>query len=454
MLKNVTKWVVCAALAVACAVPASADPLTEQKKAQTKLLAYRAARADAIRKLAERIKGLHITSETTVKDFVTESDKIQTAMVAYLSGMKESSAPKYMEDGTCEVTMEVTLVDVITTLETIHKAVYKGDKFKVQDFEKMTQTNEIKVIKETGTGAPRPESDTAVPVTGDRPLDSLENLTGKAKQYWLANVMPQGRLMAVRAARVDAMRRLAERIKGVQIASNTTVKDFVAQSDDVNVRMETFLLGARENSITYHDEELIVDVEMQVKLRTVYANLKQWGETHFKGDRGVIKQMEELTVTSEDIIVKETGSGVPPEKYLRGQAQMSPMATMVAQNKLPDWISQTLRANGNAAIDIHNENKAQAKLMAFRAAELDARRKLAEQLDGLQITSNTSVRDFVAQNDDIRTAMLSFQQGAHVVDGSQKLMEDGTAQVVVEIELRPLWDSIMFYQKKLSISIK
>ena len=59
----------------------AADSLTEQQKAQNKLLAYRAARADALRKLGERIKGLHITSETTVKDFVTESDKIQTAMM-------------------------------------------------------------------------------------------------------------------------------------------------------------------------------------------------------------------------------------------------------------------------------------------------------------------------------------------------------------------------------------
>ena len=55
--------------------------------------------------------------------------------------------------------------------------------------------------------------------------------------------------------------------------------------------------------------------------------------------------------------------------------------------------------------------------------------------------------------DTIRTAMLTFQQGAHVVEGSEKVMEDGTVQVTVEIDLRPLWDMVLYYQKTLSITV-
>jgi len=456
------KLLVCAGLVMAIGVPSRAavpprplDPAAEQKKAQNKLLAYRAARADGIRKLAERIRGLHITSETTVKDFVTESDKIQTAMIAFLSGMKEIDKPKYMEDGTCEVVMEITLVDVIVNLEKIHSAYYKGSKFKVEDFEKMTTTNEIKVLKETGMGAPRPtEAEADLIAVKEGELESVTNLTGRAKEFWLASCLPQGRLMAVRAARVDGMRRLGERIRGVVITGSTTVKDFVAESDRVDVNMETFLVGARENAICYHGDELIVEVEMQVKLRTVYATLKQWGELHYKGDRVKMTQFEELITKSEDIIIKETGMGVPPAKYLRGQVALGPIAIMAQENKLPDWLGQTMKAVGNAAIDTRNPNTAQAKLMAFRGAELDGRRKLAEQIEGLMITSSTSVKDFVAQNDDISTGMLSFQQGARVVEGSQKVLEDGTAQATVEIDLRPLWDTIVYYQRKLSIKFK
>ena len=92
--------------------------------------------------------------------------------------------------------------------------------------------------------------------------------------------------------------------------------------------------------------------------------------------------------------------------------------------------------------------------MAMRGAELDARRKLAEKLDGLMISSKTSVADFVAMNDEIETSMLTFQQGAHRVTGSEKVMEDGTVEVTVEIDLKPLTNMILYYEKKLSLTVR
>ncbi|MFB3892854.1 MAG: hypothetical protein ACE15C_12605 [Phycisphaerae bacterium] len=448
-MKRLTTMLLGAALMAAWTVPALAqNAVSEQKKAQNKLLAQRAARADAMRKLAERIYGLHITSETTVKDFVAESDKIQTAMQAFLMGAEEVGQPKYMEDGTCSLTMKVTLQEIITELKKYHSAYYKGDKFKVNDFEKMTVTNTIKEIQETGTGAPRPEQNVGdvVVIREGETAESLD-MPADAKAYWLKHCMPQGRLMAVRAAHVDALRKLAERIKGVQITSDTTVKDFVAEGDNIQTALNAFLKGARDVGLRYHNDELIVEVDVQVKLRTVLADIKAYAEEHYKGDTAKIKKIEEVTLKTQDTIVKETGSGVPPAKYLK-DVPPAQVAVLETATKLPDWVGQTMRVKGSAALDADNPNKAQARLMAFRGAELDARRKIAEQLNGLVITSKTNVKDFVAQSDDIRTAMLTFQQGAHVVEGSQKLAEDGTATVEVEIELKPLWDMIVVYRSK------
>ena len=92
------------------------DAGVETRKAQNKLLAYRAARSDAIRKLAERIQGLRLNSETTVQDFVTTSDVIRSEVTAVLAGAHEVGKPKYAEDGTCEVSLEVPLVTVIEEL--------------------------------------------------------------------------------------------------------------------------------------------------------------------------------------------------------------------------------------------------------------------------------------------------------------------------------------------------
>jgi hypothetical protein len=258
--------------------------------------------------------------------------------------------------------------------------------------------------------------------------------------------------MAVRAARVEGMRRLAERIKGIYITSETMVRDFVAESDEIDVNTEAFIRGARETAIRYHESELIVEVQMSVKLRTVYASLKSWAERHYKGDKVNIQQLEKLTVAAKDKMIRETGMGVPPERYLK-DAPAEVAAVMKTASQAPPWATLSEKAVGKAAIDQDNTNKAQAKLMAFRAAELDARRKLAEKINGLRITANTSVCDFVAQNDQISTSMLTYQQGGSVVKGSQKELPDGTVQVTVEIELKPLWDLIIYYQRTLKLKI-
>ena len=444
------------AMLVGWSVPALGDAVSDKRKAQNKLLAYRAARADGIRKLAERIKGLFITSETTVKDFVAESDTINTAMTAFLTGVREKGKPKWMEDGTCEVVMEVTLQQVIVALKQMCTKYYKGDKFKVVHFDKMTVTNKRKILRETGTGAPRPDLlEEDLVAVGEAGLASMTNLRGAAKAYWMARCTGRGRLMAVRAARLDGLRRLSERIYGLTITSETSVRDFVAESDEIKTAMAAFIRGARERGIRYHADELIVEVEMEVTLRQLLINLKTWRVKHYKGDKVKVRDFEQLIVKAKDRKIREPGMGIPPEKYLVARkVSVVEKVVMAMGAKAPLWVSQTVRGVGKAAVNTENPNKAQAKLMAFRAAELDARRKLAEQIDGLMITSRTSVRNFVTENDEIRTAMLTFQQGGHVVKGSQKLLEDGTAEATVEIDLKPLWNMVLYYQKKLSIRIR
>lgn len=455
-MSKAMRMLVCIAVLAAAALPLHAQAVTKQREAQNKLLAYRAARVDAIRKLAERIKGLKITAKTTVKDFVTESDEINASLMAFLNGMREVGSPRYLADGTCEVTMEVTIETVSTTLQQIYKAHYKGKRFKISDFQQMTVTNTIKKLQEVGSGAPREEfiEEDLIEPGPDQPRASFSGASRKAQLFWAKHCTARGRLMAERAARVEGMRKLAERVGGVYVTGKTTVRDFVAESDDVNVDVRAFLKGLREVGTRYHEDELIVEVEMQVKLRTVYASLKSWAQAHYKGDTVKVKALEELTLRAEDKVLKETGMGVPDEKYLKKTAPVEIRETVTLAARTPPWATQAIRAVGNGAIDTGNPNKALAKLMAFRAAEIDARRKLGEQIEGLQITSSTTVRDFVGTNDEIRTSMLTFQQGARVLDDTRKVNPDGTVDVGVEIDLKPLWNSILFYQRKLSIKIR
>lgn len=76
---------------------------------------------------------------------------------------------------------------------------------------------------------------------------------------------------------------------------------------------------------------------------------------------------------------------------------------------------------------------AQQKLMAMRAAQIDAYRNLAEQVQGFRITGNTTVSAFTVQNDTIRSYVDSYLRGARVV--STTSIADGNFQVEVEIDV-------------------
>jgi len=453
-MARAARLTMCAVVMLIAVMPARGDALAEQQKAQNRLLAMRAARADAMRKLAERIKGLQITAQTTVQDFVTESDTIRTALDAHLMGMKAVSI-KYLEDDSCEIVMEVKISQLIGTMKTIHANHYKGDNIKARDFQQMSTTNQVKVIRETGSGIPREEL-IPQPLTPPAPGATQATFSGAsaaARKYWAQYCTARGRLMAERAARVDAMRKLAERIKGLRITSNTTVQDFIAESDEINTRVNAMIRGMKEVGRRYHKDELVVEVEMQIKLRQFYSTMKSWTSTHLKGNNTRVRQIEDAIVRSKDTIITEVGMGVPNERYLKPATPPTVRKTTSTAAASPPWATQTLRVTGNAAVDANAADTAQARLMAQRAAELDGRRRLAEKIDALQITSSTSVQQFAAQNDQISTSMLTFQQGANVVENSFAVT-DGQAAVIVELELLPLWNSIIYYQRTLNLTIK
>jgi len=76
---------------------------------------------------------------------------------------------------------------------------------------------------------------------------------------------PQRRLMAMRAAKVDAYRSLAERITGIQIWGGSTIGDMVVEKDRFRVYLDTHLAGARvisENGQEDGTFETIVELKV------------------------------------------------------------------------------------------------------------------------------------------------------------------------------------------------
>ncbi len=98
-----------------------------------------------------------------------------------------------------------------------------------------------------------------------------------------------------------------------------------------------------------------------------------------------------------------------------------------------EWVPIKVSAKGGGAPPPSAVSQAQARLMAERAAKVDAMRNLLEQAYGVTISSNTTVRDFITQNDTIRARVDAFIRGAKVID--TRYLSDGSVEIEMEITL-------------------
>lgn len=404
-----------------------------QQAAQQKLLAKRAAEADAYRKLAECVYGLQINSTTLVKDFVTESDDIRTSVDSFIKGIRLGK-PTWYEDMSCEIPAEVTVAQVVETILEAHKRLYKGNTIKTTDIESITQRIEKSVIKVIGMGAPRPELPPELPVGTEQAITqvTVSESTGPAPipGIW-KQVSPQARLMAIRAARVDALRKMAERLKGLRLTSETQVRDFVTESDVITTEMQAFLKGAEEVGQAYlHEDDLIAEVTIRVPTEQVITTIKELYKRHQKD--GHVKELNIESIV-KNVVKKDyeaTGMGVPPPQYVKEVYKKLEVQT-------PGWITEEIVAEGSGtdpAIDTP-----QGRLKAARAAELDAKRKLVEQIKGLQIESDTFVKDFVTEHDHIATEVEAILVDSRVVDTN---FGEGIATVKVSIPGARVWSVV------------
>ena len=421
----------CGLIAAILSLPATAWAQDAAKVAQNKLLAKRAAEADAYRKLAETVNGLQITSDTYVKDFVTESDTIRTELDTFIRGIRLGK-PKWDSDLACTVSAEVTVVKVIEHLKAVHKRHYKGNILKAEDFRQITRFYKKDIIKAYGMGAPRPDLPPNVP-GGDIPV-SINLPEPVVPDIWQA-IGPRARLMATRAASVDAMRRLVERLKGLRITSDTLVRDFVAESDVITTEAQATLTGAHEvGRPYYHHDELIVEVTYEVPVESVITTIKRLHKRHYKGNKVTGLDIEKISQRLKKQKFQATGMGVPKPQEIRAVA---------TKLNIPPWSGDKVSATGQGVPREDLAGTPQGKLMAARAAEIVAKRNLAEEIMGLQIDSSTRVRDFVTEHDEINAHLNTFIQGSYVQSTSWD--SDGTATVVVQMPAMQVWEVVQVY---------
>jgi hypothetical protein len=70
------------------------------------------------------------------------------------------------------------------------------------------------------------------------------------------------------------------------------------------------------------------------------------------------------------------------------------------------------------------KHQGQRKLMALRAAQVDAYRQLLESVDKVKVSSESEVKDMAGENDLVRTAISGLVQGAQVIKRDYDVQEE------------------------------
>ncbi len=114
---------------------------------------------------------------------------------------------------------------------------------------------------------------------------------------------------------------------------------------------------------------------------------------------------------------------------------------------------ESLTATGYAVISVQNHRlPAQQRLLAIRAAKLDAYRSLTEQVYGLRMDATATVADMVVQNDTFRSRVEGVIYGATLVSITPS--GDDTYETTLSLDKATVQDLRMLYLGQLAAKSK
>jgi len=238
--------------------------------------AIEAAELDADRLLAERVYGLEIESGTRIRDLVFDGKETSSRFSARLVGATESKEPQFLADGTVLVFRAIKVREVL------------------QNFSKSTE-GKVRPDGSVEVGSSREKTtiannDSVIDVTGNSALPGSEG---------------HQKIMAKRAAELDAYRRLAKRMFGIQIDGETTLRKIALENDRVGSALSAVLKGAETTKVAFDPENGSCKVTMKLKTADVVrTTIRAAGPG--KIQTSIKDEIEESTFT-------ETGTGTMRE---------------------------------------------------------------------------------------------------------------------------------------------
>lgn len=248
---------------------ASLPEIWKNVSIRERLSLIRAAEIDGTRLLLERINGVAIDSESTVNDLSETNDTVKAMIRDTITGVQTVGSPTYHADGRIDIVRKVNVTQLVRKI------------------------TEVYTRKEGG--ALNSSSKSSIE-TKDIVFDVLGSAAIRGSDG-------HKRILAQRAAQVDAYRRLAERTGSVQITSESTIASLATSDDTIKSSINKIINNAEIVTIRYNSDnsaEVVLKINLNPIVRTIAKRIKG-GEVTIISDK------------TERLIIEEKGMGAPPE---------------------------------------------------------------------------------------------------------------------------------------------
>ena len=112
-------------------------------------------------------------------------------------------------------------------------------------------------------------------------------------------------------------------------------------------------------------------------------------------------------------------------------------AAVFAAEGTTDWGNGVIRVTGSGAgkLKYKDSSPGQYRLTAQQAARMDAQRKLAEYVNGVQVSATSSMSDLALVDDQVNTALKSVVLKSAIDVGEPQFSSDGICTVTMELRM-------------------
>ncbi len=390
-------------------------------------LAVRAAQADGLRRLADLVLSTPTADGRTLREVLGPGSPKEAALRVFLRSARMVGSPRLYSDGVAEVDVQVPL----DTLQERVRAL-AGEALDPAALRSCAVEGVVGVCGQGRAPEDLPREVVAwVLAAGPTEVPEMFPLGWE-------RVSARGRVLAARMARIDAYRRMADRLRDLSLGSTGTVADLVTGTPAAEAAFDAFVRGLPVAGPPRLMPDGVAEVTVEARVRDLIALLKEVRRLRPDGRRWSEETLDRLSVQVKADHLEVVGWGMPPPETIRQTGR----AVRPAGAPRLEWADGVLEARGTAGVSPDIEDGQRARLLAARSAKGRAMEALRRQVDTLALEDGATVAERASRDPRFRRDLETFLESARMT--ACRPVEDGRAwEVVLRLPLRRLYECLL-----------